>query len=61
MGLCLHVFGPADGDDEEPEEIPECDVGHYSDFGVSRTAMTQRSDGAKTTVTSIPMPCDGRS
>ena len=37
MGLCLHVFGPADGDDE-PEEIAECDVGHYSDFGCFREA-----------------------
>jgi len=38
MGLCLYVFGPAD-DDDDPEEIAECDVGHYSDFGCFRETL----------------------
>ena len=41
MGLCLHVFGPAADDDEEPEEIAECDVGHYSDFVCFRDAIAR--------------------
>jgi hypothetical protein len=39
MGLCLLVLGPEDDDEEEPEEIAECDVGHYSDFGCFRDAI----------------------
>ncbi len=41
MGLCLHVFGPAPGDDEDPEEIAECDIGHYSDFGCFRDTIAR--------------------
>ena len=44
MGLCLHVFGPGNGEDEEPEEIAECDVGHYSDFGCFRDTIARHLD-----------------
>ena len=47
MGLCLHVFGPADGDDD-PEEIAECDVGHHSDFVASGTRLPAISMPAAT-------------
>jgi hypothetical protein len=41
MGLCLYVFGPDPGDEEEPEELAECDVGHYSDFGYFRDTIAR--------------------
>ena len=39
MGLCLYVFDRESGGDEEPEELAECDVGHYSDFGCFRDSI----------------------
>ena len=39
MGLCLCVLEPAASDDDEPDEIAECDVGHYSDFGCFRDTI----------------------
>jgi hypothetical protein len=41
MGLCLHVFGVGGDNEEEPEEVAECDVGHYSDFGCFRDTIAR--------------------
>ena len=41
MGLCLYVFDRESGGDEDPEELAECDVGHYSDFGCFRDTIVR--------------------
>ena len=46
MGLCLHVFGP-DVADDDPEEIAECDVGRYSDFGCFRDTVARHLDASR--------------
>jgi hypothetical protein len=58
MGLCLHVFGPADGDDD-PEEIAECDVGHYSDFGCFRDTIARHLDARRFPTLMDHSDCDG--
>jgi Immunity protein 70 len=47
MGLSLHVFGPAESDDDDPEEIAECDIGHYSDFGCFRGTIAAHMDAKR--------------
>ena len=60
MGLCLHVFvSDGDDDDEEPEEIAECDVGHYSDFGCFRDTITRHLDPARYPTLMQHSDCDG--
>src|SRR5262249_23178907 len=44
MGLCLYVLRPALDEDEDPEELAECDVGHYSDFGCFRDTIARHLD-----------------
>ena len=58
MGLCLHVFGPAAGDDD-PEEIAECDVGHYSDFGCFRDTIARHLDASRFPTLMEHSDCDG--
>lgn len=58
MGLCLHVFSAADGDDD-PEEIAECDVGHYSDFGCFRDTIAAKLDGSRYPVLMLSSDSDG--
>jgi Immunity protein 70 len=58
MGLCLHVFGPADGDDD-PEEIAECDVGHYSDFGCFRDTIARHLGANRFPTLMDHSDCDG--
>lgn len=41
MGLCLHVFGKCSGEDEDPEEIAECDLGPYRYFDTFRASVAQ--------------------
>jgi hypothetical protein len=41
MGLCLYVFDRDSGGDGDPEELAECDVGHYSDFGCFRDTIAR--------------------
>ena len=59
MGLCLYVFGPAGDDDDEPEEIAECDVGHYSDFGCFRDAVARQLAGRRFPTLMSHSDCDG--
>jgi hypothetical protein len=44
MSLCLYVLDADPGDDEEPEEIAECQVGSYSDFGCFRDTIARHLD-----------------
>jgi hypothetical protein len=39
MGLCRYVFASDPREDAVAEEVAECDVGHYSDFGCFRDAI----------------------
>ncbi len=59
MGLCLHVFGPDTGDEEEPQEIAECDVGHYSDFACFRNTVIRHLDSRKYPILIEHSDCDG--
>jgi len=59
MGLCLHVFGPDTDDREEPQEIAECDVGHYSDFGCLRRTIAQHLDSRQYPTLLEHSDCDG--
>lgn len=58
MGLCLHVFSAADGDDD-PEELAECDIGHYSDFGCFRDTIAAKLDRNRYPVLMLHSDCDG--
>jgi hypothetical protein len=59
MGLCLHVFAPPSSDDEDPEEIAECDVGHYSDFGCFRDTIAKHLKASRYPVFMEHSDCDG--
>jgi hypothetical protein len=59
MGLCLHVFAPSKSDDEDPEEIAECDVGHYSDYGCFRNTIAEHLDAGRYPVLMEHSDCDG--
>jgi len=59
MGLCLHVFGPSPGDDEDPDEIAEFDVGHYSDFGCFRDTIARHLDADRYPTLMEHSDCDG--
>jgi hypothetical protein len=58
MGLCLYVLGPIT-DDEEPEEIAECDVGHYSDFGYLRDTIERHLGSDRYPTLMEHSDCDG--
>ena len=59
MGLCLYVLGSDVGGDDEPEEIAECDVGHYSDFGCFRDTIERHLDASRYPVLMEHSDCDG--
>ena len=59
MGLCLHVFEPQASDEEDPEEIAECDVGHYSDFGCFRDTIAEHLNASHYPVLMEHSDCDG--
>jgi hypothetical protein len=59
MGLCLYVHGSDPGEDEEPEEIAECDVGHYSDLGCFRDTIARHLDATHYPTLMEHSDCDG--
>jgi hypothetical protein len=59
MGLCLYVFGLDAGDNEDPEELAEYDVGHYSDFGCFRDTIARKLDARRYPVLMLHSDCDG--
>src|SRR5687768_5590376 len=42
MGLCLYVLAADTGDGADPEELGECEVGHYCDFGCFRDTIAAK-------------------
>src|SRR5215208_254805 len=58
MGLCLYVFDRDAGDDD-PEELAECDVGHYSDFGYFRDTVGRHLDADRFPTLMEHSDCDG--
>src|SRR5215208_5543975 len=60
MGLCLYVLSnvPDEGDDD-PEELGECDVGHYSDFACFRDTIASKLDARKFPTLMQHSDCDG--
>jgi hypothetical protein len=60
MGLCLYVLGSEPGGKEEPEEIAECDVGHYSDFGCFRDTIARHLDATRYPTLMEHSDCDGQ-
>ncbi len=59
MGLCLYVFDRDSGGDEEPEELAECDVGHYSDFGYFRETIARHVQASGFPTLMEHSDCDG--
>jgi hypothetical protein len=59
MGLCLYVLNSDAGDDEEPEEIAECDIGHYSDFGCFRDTIARHLGSGSYPILMQHSDCDG--
>jgi hypothetical protein len=59
MGPCLYVLGSDVGSEDEPEEIAECDVGHYSDFGCFRDTIERHLDASRYPVLMEHSDCDG--
>ena len=61
MGLCLIVFDsdPDIESGEEPIEIAECVVGHYSDFGCFRDTIACHLDAGRFPVLMEHSDCDG--
>ena len=60
MGLCLYVLGSEPGGDEDPEEIAECDVGHYSDFGCFRNTIARHLGATRYPTLMEHSDCDGQ-
>jgi hypothetical protein len=60
MGLCLYVLSstPGEGEDD-PEELAECDVGHYSDFGCFRDTIAAKLDAQRYPTLMQHSDCDG--
>ena len=58
MGLCLYVFD-RESDDDDPEELAECDVGHYSDFACFRETIARHLDARKYPTLMNHSDCDG--
>ena len=59
MSLCLIVFGSDIEQDDDPEEIAECDVGHYSDFGCFRDTIARHLDPDRFPTLMEHSDCDG--
>src|SRR5690349_8848102 len=59
MGLCLIVFDRDPGDDDDPEELAACDVGHYSDFGCFRETVARHLGAKRYPVLMEHSDCDG--
>ena len=59
MGLCLYVLSADPGDDEDPEEIADCNVGHYSDFACFRDTISRKLDGRQYPTLMQHSDCDG--
>jgi len=59
MGLCLYVFASDLEDDDDPEEVAMCDVGHYSDFGCFRDTIAEHLDAARFPTLMNHSDCDG--
>jgi Immunity protein 70 len=59
MGLCLYVLSADPGDDEDPEEIADCNVGHYSDFGCFRDTIAAKLKAVRYPVLMQHSDCDG--
>ena len=61
MGLCLYVFDRdmSPDDEEDPEELAECDLGHYSDFGCFRDTVSQHVAGGSCPTLMTHSDCDG--
>jgi hypothetical protein len=59
MGLCLYVLGSDVGSEDDPEEIAECNVGHYSDFGCFRDTIERHLDASRYPVLMEHSDCDG--
>jgi hypothetical protein len=59
MGLCLYVFDRDSGGDEDPEELADCDVGHYSDFGCFRDTIARHLDAGRYPILMLHSDCDG--
>ncbi|MGQ0626501.1 MAG: Imm70 family immunity protein [Phycisphaerales bacterium] len=59
MGLCLYVFSATESDDDDAEELAECDVGRYADFGCFRATIAAKLDGKRYPVLMMYPDCDG--
>jgi Immunity protein 70 len=59
MGLCLYVFGCDPREDEDPEEVAECYVGHYSDFGCFRDTIARHVEAGRYPTLMNHSDCDG--
>lgn len=59
MGLCLYVLDSDAGGAAEPEEIAECDIGHYSDFGCFRDTIARHLDSSSYPTLMLHSDCDG--
>ena len=61
MGLCLYVFDrdSSPDDEEDPEELAECDVGHYSDFGCFRETIARHIAPGSCPTLMTHSDCDG--
>jgi hypothetical protein len=59
MGLCLHVFSTDFNEDDDAEEIAECDVGHYSDFGCFRDTIASKLDARRYPTLLQHSDCEG--
>jgi hypothetical protein len=59
MGLCLYVLDADPGGDEEPGELAECNVGHYSDFGCFRDTIDRHLGSDAYPTVMQHSDCDG--
>lgn len=59
MGLTLCVFSSDPGEGDELEEIAECSVGHYSDFGYFRDTIARHLGSSRFPTLMEHSDCEG--
>ena len=59
MGLCLYVFSTDSVGEEEPDEVAECNVGHYSDFSCFRDTIVAKLNASRYPTLMQHSDCDG--
>ncbi len=59
MSLCLYVLAEPEDDQSDPEELAECEIGHYSDFDCFRLIISRHLDLSRFPTLLCHSDCEG--